>query len=292
MTKFKPMLAVEADLSKVEYPAYISPKLDGIRVIIKEGVALSRSLKPIRNEHVQKLFGKPEYDGLDGELMVGNPCSPDVFTKTTSAVMSKDGEPDVVFRVFDYYQSDEGYKHRYDILREKCNGLDVIPVQAVLVHSEAELLDMYNEYVSLGYEGAMVRHTERPYKFGRSTVNSQHLLKLKPFDDAEFVVVGFTEQMQNMNEATVNKLGYTERSSSKEGKVGKDTLGALVLRLESDSDTTFECGTGFSDLVRKTIWENQEMYLGKLAKIQYQGFGSKGLPRFPSFLGWRDENDI
>ena len=45
---FKPMLASQIDdLSSVKYPVYASYKLDGIRAIIYQGVAYSRSLKPI-----------------------------------------------------------------------------------------------------------------------------------------------------------------------------------------------------------------------------------------------------
>ena len=97
----KPMLAVEADFKKLRYPVFAQPKLDGIRVIIKNGVVYSRSLKPIPNKHVQALFGHLE--GVDGELIVGNPTAHDVFQKTTSGVMSKDGEPDVTLYAFDMW---------------------------------------------------------------------------------------------------------------------------------------------------------------------------------------------
>ena len=90
----KPMLATEADFNKLRYPVCAQPKLDGIRVVIKNGVVYSRSLKPIPNKHIQALFR--HLDGLDGELIVGNPTAHDVFQKTTSGVMSKEGEPDVI----------------------------------------------------------------------------------------------------------------------------------------------------------------------------------------------------
>ena len=47
-----------------------SPKLDGIRCMIQDGIALSRSLKPIRNEHVQYILGREIFNGLDGELII------------------------------------------------------------------------------------------------------------------------------------------------------------------------------------------------------------------------------
>lgn len=50
---FKPLLACNADLSKVRYPVYVSPKLDGIRCIVINGIAMSRSMKPIPNRYIQ-----------------------------------------------------------------------------------------------------------------------------------------------------------------------------------------------------------------------------------------------
>ena len=52
----KPMLATEANFNKLRYPVCTQPKLDGIRVVIKDGVVYSRSLKAIPNKHVQTLF--------------------------------------------------------------------------------------------------------------------------------------------------------------------------------------------------------------------------------------------
>ena len=68
-----------------------------------------------------------------------------------------------------------------------------------------------------------------------------------------------------------------------------DTLGSLILKYGS---TTFSCGTGFDDKLRKEIWDNMGLYLGKLASIRYMSVGSKDLPRVPSFQGFRHEDDL
>lgn len=289
----KPMLAVEADLSKLTYPLYAQPKLDGIRVIVKDGVVYSRSLKPIRNKHVQELFGNEDFEGYDGELIVGSPTAKDVFQKTTSGVMSADGEPDVKLYAFDLWDHEGTFKERIDYLIVLEGWKHDSPfceiVYPKFIENEECLLQYYDQVVKEGYEGIMLRSLQQPYKFGRSTVKSQHLLKLKPFLDDEFKVVGFTERMHNTNEAVKNALGRTERSSAKEGLVPTGMLGALVLKF---GDDTFECGTGFTDAERTEIWNNQWKYLGALAKIRYQELGSKGKPRFPSMIGWRDEEDL
>ena len=72
MAGFKPMLAGKApdDLRNLTYPVLASPKLDGIRCIIRGGMATARSLKVIPNTWArEQLRGIP--DGIDGELIGG-----------------------------------------------------------------------------------------------------------------------------------------------------------------------------------------------------------------------------
>src|SRR5690606_34176502 len=86
------MLAAKADLDKIRFPVLASPKIDGVRAVVLGGVVLSRNMKPIPNRHVQSLFGNKVFGDLDGELVVGKPNDPDVFRKTTSGVMSVEGD--------------------------------------------------------------------------------------------------------------------------------------------------------------------------------------------------------
>lgn len=286
----KPLLACKADLTKLTFPLVASPKLDGIRCLVKDGVLVSRTLKPIRNKYCQELFkGLP--DGLDGELIVGDPTAEGVFQKSTSGVMSIEGEPDVTYHVFDVWnQGDADYPARNKLLFGKNGNTRLCVVEGVWI-DRLEQVNSYYEYcLEQGYEGIMLRDPTQPYKFGRSTLKSQHLLKHKPFEDSEFKVVGLTEKMHNANEATTNALGATERSSASDGLVGTDTLGALVCEMEDG--TRFNVGTGFTDAQRKEIWMNPLQYVGKWVKVQHQEIGAKDLPRFPSFQGWRDKEDM
>ena len=70
---FKPLLASPVEWKHLDYSnLWVSPKLDGIRAIIRDGVVMSRSLKPIPNKHVQRILGNsPGIEGYDGELIVG-----------------------------------------------------------------------------------------------------------------------------------------------------------------------------------------------------------------------------
>lgn len=292
--KIKPLLSCAVPLDKVKFPIYISTKFDGIRALVIDGVVYSRSLKPIRNKHVQKLFGKPEYNGFDGELIVGDVYAKDVFQKTTSGVMSEDGTPDVTFHVFDLWNlPDADYESRQrvlqDLLLQDETMSSIVYTMIHKCHNKESLEFFLNHEQKVGGEGLIGRNPKGTYKYGRSTPKEQLSIKFKFFQQEDFEVVGFNERMHNTNEQKRDELGYAERSSARDGLVPTNTLGSLVLKY---GDDTFNCGTGFSDALRYEIWSNQDKYLGKLASIRYMSVGAKDLPRVPSFIGFRHAEDI
>ena len=287
MKPFKPMLASPFDEALLKFPVLASPKLDGVRAIVRDGVVLSRALKPIPNKWVQQRFSHLEH--FDGELIVGASNYPDVLRTTTSGVMRVEGEPDVSFHVFDHVENHARlYTVRYDLLEEDTEiNVFVVPQHELM--NTFELNAFEHEVLAEGYEGVMLRRPDAPYKFGRSTAREGYLLKVKRFHDDEFEIVGFEEEMFNANEATTSELGRTKRSSHKANKIPKGRLGALVLKY---GDTTFNCGTGFNDAERERIWAERDSHLGMLAKIKYFAHGIKDVPKLPSFLGIRDERDM
>ena len=300
MKNMKPMLGVAVDsFDKLTYPLLCSAKIDGVRCLIKDGVALSRSLKPIPNKYIQQWVkdNAEILEGLDGELVVGNAFSPTVFNTTTSGVMSREGEPDFQYIVFDIWSSlsENGsvvaldrYLKLKDISPDLPSRANVLLKK--VVNSPEEAKEYEEQLLEIGAEGMMVQGLHAGYKFGRSTVKEQKLLKVKRFTDSEYEVVGFEEKMHNANEAKVNAVGNTERSSHKENLIPCNTLGALIL-LAKDG-TTFNCGTGFTDQQRDEIWKNRHSLLGGLAKIKSFEIGVVQKPRFPVFLGFRNEGDM
>lgn len=286
---FKPMLASPVEFDKLGYPLLASPKLDGVRAIVKDGVVLSRSLKPIPNKHVQSLFGYKDLNNLDGELIVGEPTSQTCYRDTVSGVMSINGCPLVTFHGFDYVDAKTSYNIRNQTVFRLSSFAHVSPLMQHEVNDHDELLDIEQRYLKLGYEGLILRDPHGHYKFGRSTAKEGLLLKLKRFVDAEFKVVGFEERQHNGNEATINELGRTKRSSHKENKTGRGDLGALIV--ERADGLRFNVGTGFDDDLRAAIWAQRDKYLGKLAKVKYFAIGMKDAPRHPVFLGFRSEID-
>ena len=287
-----PMLAGKLDLATVRFPAAISPKLDGIRCLISNGSVLSRKLKPIPNAHIQRMLGREALNGLDGELIVGSPTAKDCYSASYSGVMSQDGEPDFMFYVFDKFDAAGGFISRY---REaaavaRAAGGVVKAHTHCFVSDMTTLLGMEETWLSEGYEGVMLRDPDGPYKPGRSTTREGFLLKLKRFVDAEAVIIGFEELMHNANEATLDALNNTVRSSHKDGLIPGDTLGAMYVQ-DVDSGVEFRLGTGFTSEQRQSIWRQRWNLVGSLVKYKHFEVGRKDKPRFPTFVGFRHPID-
>lgn len=281
---FQPMLASAVELQSVKYPVYCSPKFDGIRCVIRDGVALSRKLKQIPNVYVSKMMSKCS-NNLDGELILAGKT----FNEIQSAIMSEDGEPNFEFHVFDII-SDKPYVERMVELAELKLPKFCRKVLPVKIRSEAEMLNYERHCVDeKGYEGIMIRSPNGPYKFGRSTAKQGYLLKLKRFQDAEATIIGLEEMMHNENEKTKDELGHAKRSHKRAGMVPAGVLGAFVV---SDGTREFRVSTGMTADDRAHYWMNKDSMIGKLVKYKFQDAGAKDLPRFPVFLGIRHSDDI
>lgn len=296
--EFRAMLAATAtDLASLTYPLYVSPKLDGIRAIVHEGRLVSRNGKPIPNRYIQSLLGNSGNEGLDGELIVGSATDADVFNTTSSQVMRHEGSPDFSFLVFDDCSvPDKHYAGRYSRFTSRLAASSSIlqPVTHMLVHDGAAAAKAEEQFLDMGYEGMMLRSLDAPYKYGRGTLKKQDLLKFKRFEDAEAKIIGFEEEMQNTNEATLDELGRTSRSHAKDGMIGKGTLGAFIVTGVGGrwDGVTFRVGSGFTAAQRKAYWTHRENLLGDLIVYKFFPIGCVNAPRFPIFKGFRHPNDL
>ena len=302
---FRPLLAFRENpiLKSLHYPKLVSPKFDGIRAIRPLGdVRLhTRKMKLVPNLNVREKFCHVILDGMDGELIVGEPTDPRVYHKTESVVMSyAPPKPagDVRLHVFDSFKRpSEPYEKRLERLyaTKPTDRLmnDIVIVTQKLVRNADEVLAYEEEQVLLGYEGIMIRDPRAPYKNGRSTLSEEYLLKLKRFEDSEAVITGFDEQMENTNEAKPSELGYMKRSKKQAGMVGKGTLGAIIgYDAKKKWEVRVGMGPGLDDALRAWIWANRKKLMGKTFKYRYQPAGTKDKPRSPRFIGFRDKKDL
>lgn len=308
---FQPLLAspAPADLKTLRFPVLASPKYDGVRIFVRSCTVLTRKLKPLKNTVIQHLLGRPEFDGLDGELIFGDPTAKDVFQKSQSGIKEGGGVDGAIFFPFDWIGApEEPFTVRFEQVRRilggetlDYHGLGISRPKHVLVRDVKEL-ELLEEFVlSLGFEGLMLRDPEGVYKHGRSTTKEGILLKMKRFAHDEAEVLGAYEQMANTNDATVDERGYKKRSSHQAGMVGKGTLGGFHVRMLTGqfAGVKVDVGTGWTAAERDALWADYarmkagvfNRVMGHL-RVKHQLVGAKDKPRFPVADGWRSLEDM
>jgi DNA ligase 1 len=287
--KFKPMLAYnkEFDLRDVRLPCYVSEKIDGIRCIIHEGgIPRTRDNKPIPNDYIRNTIIKAGLPaGFDGEIItLDDLYKRNTFHKIQSEVMSENGEPYFEYHVF-YYKMD--YHKRQALLqqdvwenRDHDDWLKLVEQQ--FCPSITELSLHVSLHTDSNYrEGAIIRSATGPYKFGRSTLSEQYLLKVTPWRRTEATIVGFEEELINDDTSTQQKHNLRPANS----------LGALVCKWEGCRET-FKIGSGFTREERAEIWDRRQFYLNKQVTFKYKPYGTRDKPRTPIFVGVRLEGNI
>jgi DNA ligase 1 len=290
----------------------VQPKIDGVKAINIEGKLKGRSLKALDNKFVTEQFSKPEYEGFEGEMILGtDPALPDLCRDSSSALRRVEGEPVCTWYVFDYTLLgvlDLGYHERIkqlsrEILRHNIKNVEI--VRGRICETMQEVLDYEEECLRDGYEGICIRDTSLPYKQGRAGKTFMGVWRVKRFIDAEAKVIRITEGNHNANEAKTNELGRTERSLHQENLVPNGLLGNMEGELLEDlkdpqtqevlvkKGTIITISPGEMDhKTRKLYFDNPEMIVNKVVKFKSFPKGLKDKPRFPIFLSIREEFDI
>lgn len=288
---------------------YGQPKIDGMRVYHgKEHIPQSRSGKEWKNKPLRAwCMAHPSMVGIDGEVVPGHIYSEDVFRQAMSGTRKAEGSREFTFFAFDhtehhYYE----YQKRLDAIQTilgffgEFQEADSYHAKLVVCPTEkltsVEAVRLFEErMITEGWEGAMLRRPDRPYKFGRSTNRGGELIKLKRYEDAEAIVVGYEPWYQNDNEATQSPLGYTVRSQHQDGKVPLERLGAWHVELITDRSVKFKIGVmqGVSHSGRDQLWRDRDAYIGRICKFKHQGYGGGyDVPRQPVFLNWRSNTEF
>ena len=292
---------------QIQFPVLATPKIDGVRVLTCPGqpqygysIAMARSLKPIPNTYVQCILGNL-LPGFDGEVVAIDPDTGNhrTFHETQSRVMSIEGTFEFKYYAFDYIRdgmerpSHTSWHNRTYADRVADLQLAAYPLvkqfQRLLpvTINDVDELNKFEETCILdGYEGICFRHPLSPYKFGRSTPREQYLVKVKRFEDAEALVVGYEEERRNLNAPTTSPLGYQVRATHQSLMQPKGTLGALVM------EGGWKIGTGFNQQQRQDLWRVRDSLIGKIVKFKHQPHGRKDAPRIPVFIGFRDALDM
>jgi DNA ligase-1 len=262
----------------------ISTKLDGNRLVI---IKRNGNIKMFtRQGKIMEGLIEIETDAnllpdnmvYDGELIadnINNLPSDELF-RVTMTKARKDGvKQGLIFNCFDMLPLDEfekgkskakcsERKHNLEDVLNKLNLKYISNVKTLYEGSdESKILELLNWAKSNNLEGVMCQLSDGQYECKRT----KNILKVKAMQDMDLKVVGI------------------ERG---EGKYC-NTLGRINVEYK---DNIIGVGSGFSDSMRNEIFNNQDKYIGRIAKIQYfeestNQKDNKISLRFPVFLNWR-----
>lgn len=271
--RIKPMLAhkFEDHKHKLKYPVYIQPKLDGIRCLATpEGLFSRRGERIASCPHIEQAimpFVKKYGFYFDGELY--NHELKDDFNEIQSLVTRKHIDEKQELKIERYVQY-----HIYDIVlakpfKERSQFLMKMeeyvkpPLVIVPTHriSEPEYLDdAYEEFLTDGYEGQMVRSNSL-YICKRTDA----LLKRKEFQDAEFKIISIHEGKGNRS----GMAGYA--------------------RLRGANGRTFNAAFMGTNDYRKQLLKNAKNYVNADATVKFFRLTPDGVPRFPIIKSIREK---
>ncbi len=289
----------------------MQPKIDGMRVLNGENrIPLSRSGKEWKQRHLRQwLQDHPSFAFTDGEAVAGLQVTVDSFRDSMSGLRAEDGCAELTYYAFDYFKpeyAERTYSVRRARLetligapqcRHEANGyvMQMILCPQVIVSTMEQIYDEEVRLLEAGWEGGMLRRNDRPYKFGRATPLDGSLTKLKRFEDAEAVVVGYEPWYHNANELKESPIGYAARSQHQEGKIALERLGAIHVELLTDRSVKFKIGVfrGIDHPERDRLWADRDSLLGRICTFSHQGYGGGyDVPRTPVFRNWRSPLDL
>ena len=273
----KAMLAHKYNEDKADYPAFIQPKLDGVRCLFTAKGAFSRANNRFMNvEHIEQalkpFFAKNPTAILDGELY--NHGLKDDFEKIISLVKKKkptdqdkaEAKELVQYHMYDVASMTIGtYTDRYlfilaeqSLKNKAC--LQVIDNNLVLDFDDA--IKIHKKNLKLGYEGSMYRTPSGKYKGTRSW----DLMKFKDFHDTEATIIGY-------------EIGKGKRQG---------TLGKFIM--QDDEGVEFGCppGKGYDYKDLANMLDNIHDYIGQRATFTYFQRTQAGSYRHPHYKSLRN----
>ena len=266
----KAMLAHKYNEDKADYPAFIQPKLDGVRCLFTAKGAFSRANNRFMNvEHIEQalkpFFAKNPTAVLDGELY--NHGLKDDFEKIISLVKKKkptDNDKAEAKELVQYHIYDVAsmtiatYFTRLNYINSSFKWNHILRrVDTQVAFDFDEAVKMHKKNLKLGYEGSIYRSFEGRYKGTRSW----DLMKFKDFHDDEATIVGY-------------EIGKGKREG---------TLGKFIM--QDDEGVEFGCppGKGYDYQALTNMLNNVHDYIGQRATFTYFQRTQAGSYRHPHY---------
>lgn len=269
---------------------YASQKLDGVRVLtlIDEGTMrfYSRAGKEFHTLSAIKLeleMLQPKNIVLDGEVVILDDEGREDFKSIVSQIKRKDyhiSRDHVRYKIFDLINYGDFFKKvgnvtfskRQESLRTTIKEDHVLQiVEQRLVKSDADVTEFMAHAMDSNWEGLILRKDE-VYEGKRS----KNMLKVKKYQDAEFIVKG------------IETGPFRIVENGKEVEI--ETMSAVQIEYKGN---TVSVGSGFSIEDRKRFYKNPKEIVGKEITVQYfeETKNKEGLPslRFPTVKAiWKE----
>ena len=265
-----PMLAQDFSKrkSKISYPVFIQPKLDGYRMIYNSLTKYCNSRQGKEFEILKEtdlykeLINITDNITLDGELYIHNGIFENLGILRKKKLKNNDLLilNQIEYHVYDIIDEQKPYQTRYNTLQELFNNntfLKIKLVNTLSADSEQDLTNKHINFVNDNYEGSIVRTISGKYK---CKARSLDLLKYKDFDDAEFKIVGFT----------------SEKDTSKKD----DDL--IVWICKTIEDNTFNVRPKGTKEERQMLYKRGQDFIGRNLHVKYFELTESKVPRFPT----------
>jgi DNA ligase-1 len=284
------------------------------------GELTGRSLKCHDNVYTTTLYSVPCALGLDGELAAALETHADLCRITTSAVGTIKCEPITLWWLFDYITQETinlPYYERLKMLERRVYELQMNPgtnsvarhfrvIPFTICDNLQQLNDLDALWLTMGYEGTIIRDPQGKYKQGRSTIKEGGLLRIKRFIQEEGTVLSIEEGVTNNNPAQINELGKTFRSSHKENMIPNGLIANMMVRVHKDiydpqdkkkllikKDQVIKVSAGRLTAKQKAeYFKDPSKILGRVIKFNFFPKGHKDEPRFPTFQLFKADSDI
>lgn len=190
----------------------------------------------------------------DGSIIANR----DLFSEVMSHAFSKEENKQGVFNLFDMVpikewnsqKTTETYEERLFNIENLVKPLDlkhilIVPTSRIYLKNNPddlkEIVETFHYFLSIGWEGLMIKNVDSVYEFKRS----KNLLKMKLMDTIDLPVVDIFEG--------------TGKYQGMMGGVYVDYKGYQV-----------GVGSGWNDEQRQRYWDNPNEILGKTIEIAYQ----------------------
>ena len=261
-----PMLAhkFKDHKKKVQYPVYIQPKLNGMRMLFDGKNGTSRGNKEILPNVIAHMAFAGIGTMYDGELILpGNLLLQETMK---AAKKYRPGVSDqLVYYVYDVVDDMLPFHKRYDMLKKMKFPPNIKLTPTYECNSEEEIYTHFYKFLSDGYEGAIIRSKDGLYEINK---RSYHLLKLKEMVDAEFKVVDVVDGG------------------------GKDA-GLAIFVLETENGLqTFNCRPEGTEDNRRELFNDKRNLIGEYLTVRFQELSKDGVPLFPVGVCIRDQADF